>query len=203
MCCSIFPICLSCPHAELAGVEQVGHVVALKLWGSEIARMVSMLIALTLLCQVSAMLMVGPRIVEAMARDGFLPPASEPPEQQTRAVPSRRTPGSAGRGARLDALVRRPARLHRIHAEYFFGTDGDQPLPIAPRRTRAHQDLCRLSGDAHRSTWLFTLWMTVWSIREQPVATGAGLATLAAGYGLYLIRAKQARIDGTIPLTDS
>ena len=58
---------------ELSGVEQVGYLVAMKLWGNGIADIVSMLIALTLLCPISAMLMVGPRIVEAMARDGFLP----------------------------------------------------------------------------------------------------------------------------------
>src|SRR4029450_10662147 len=58
---------------ELSGVEQVGSLVALKLWGKATADVVSMLVALTLLCPISAMLMVGPRIVEAMARGGFLP----------------------------------------------------------------------------------------------------------------------------------
>src|SRR5205814_103954 len=38
-----------------------------------IGGLVSMMIALTLLCPISSMLMVGPRIAEAMARDGFLP----------------------------------------------------------------------------------------------------------------------------------
>jgi len=66
---------LAASTKELAGVEQVGSLVAMKLWGKGTADIVSMLIALTLLCPISAMLMVGPRIVEAMARDGFLPRA--------------------------------------------------------------------------------------------------------------------------------
>src|SRR4030095_10414505 len=57
---------------ELSGVEQVGYLVAMKLWGTGIADIVSMLIALTLLCPISAMLMVGPRIADALARAGFL-----------------------------------------------------------------------------------------------------------------------------------
>jgi APA family basic amino acid/polyamine antiporter len=40
----------------------------------------------------------------------------------------------------------------------------------------------------------FTIWMTVWSIQEQPVAAFYGVLTLASGYILYLFRAKQARL---------
>ena len=48
----------------------------------------------------------------------------------------------------------------------------------------------------------FTLWMTVWSIKEEPIASLAGLGTLIAGFILYLLRAKQARIGGALPLLD-
>jgi hypothetical protein len=36
--------------------------------------------------------------------------------------------------------------------------------------------------------------MTVWSIKEEPRATLAGLITLAIGYIGYLFRARQARL---------
>ena len=44
----------------------------------------------------------------------------------------------------------------------------------------------------------FTVWMTVWSIQTQPTATIAGVLTLAGGYGVYLLRARQM---GAIPRT--
>jgi APA family basic amino acid/polyamine antiporter len=34
----------------------------------------------------------------------------------------------------------------------------------------------------------FTIWMTVWSIKSQPVSAVAGLATLAAGYLIYWVQ---------------
>jgi hypothetical protein len=36
--------------------------------------------------------------------------------------------------------------------------------------------------------------MTIWSMREEPWATLAGVATLIVGYLLYLLRARQARL---------
>ena len=50
---------------------------------------------------------------------------------------------------------------------------------------------------------VFTVWMTVWSIREQPAATLSGLATLAVGYGLYLARARKALLRTEAAATDA
>jgi hypothetical protein len=50
----------------------------------------------------------------------------------------------------------------------------------------------------------FTIWMTIWSIREEPQASLAGLGTLVVGYILYLFRARQARlVEEGAPGTDS
>jgi APA family basic amino acid/polyamine antiporter len=57
------------PAAELAGVVEVGHVAATRLLGPGAGRWVSGLVALVLASSVSAMLMAGPRVYDAMGRD--------------------------------------------------------------------------------------------------------------------------------------
>ncbi|HET9218253.1 MAG TPA: amino acid permease, partial [Terriglobia bacterium] len=93
---------------ELSGVDAVGTLVATKLWGKSVADVVAMLITLTLLCPISAMLMVGPRIVEAMARDGFLPPGLS--RLNARHVPSRAVAIQAG----LAAIIALSTRLEDL-----------------------------------------------------------------------------------------
>src|SRR5262249_30467713 len=61
--------------AELSGVQEVAHAVARSTWGESRAATVSLFIALSLIVPISAMLLIGPRVVEAMANDGFLPNA--------------------------------------------------------------------------------------------------------------------------------
>lgn len=57
------------PKAELTGVLEVGHVAAVSLFGSSVARWVSMLLAIGLFASVSALLWAGPRVLGAMGRD--------------------------------------------------------------------------------------------------------------------------------------
>jgi APA family basic amino acid/polyamine antiporter len=182
------------PAPELAGVEQVGHVVALKLWGSEIAKMVSMLIALTLFCQVSAMLMVGPRIVEAMSRDGFLPAALS--RLNSKRVPSR----AVALQALLAAALALTPSFAGLLVYIAFTLNIFSALTVVSlfrlrREGRARFKVCVGYPVTPVVYLAFTLWMTVWSIREEPVASLAGVGTLAAGFILYLLRAKQKRIN--------
>jgi APA family basic amino acid/polyamine antiporter len=51
----------------------LGHMVAERLIGPDGAKVMSVLVILALVSAVSAMTMIGPRVYEAMARDGFLP----------------------------------------------------------------------------------------------------------------------------------
>ncbi len=189
------------PTSELSGVEQVGHAVALKLWGKDIAGMVAMLIALTLFCQVSAMLMVGPRIVEAMARDGFLPAALS-------RLNSKRVPSKA---VALQALLAAALALTPSFAGLLvyiaFTLNIFSALTVVSlfrlrREGRARHKICVGYPLTPIIYLAFTLWMTVWSIKEEPYASLAGLGTLVAGFILYLLRAKQARIGGALPLLD-
>ena len=189
------------PTTELAGVEQVGHVVALKLWGGEIAGMVSMLIALTLLCPISSMLMVGPRIVEAMARDGFMPAALS--RLNTRRVPSR----AVALQATLAALLALTPSFGGLLVYIAFTLNIFSALTVISlfrlrREGRARIKICVGYPLTPIVYLLFTLWMTVWSIREEPLASLAGVATLVAGFVLYVLRAKQARLEGALPLLD-
>lgn len=60
------------PTAELSGVKEVAHDVGQRLWGTTGGNLTSALIALTLISPVSAMIMIGPRVLEAMSSDGFI-----------------------------------------------------------------------------------------------------------------------------------
>jgi APA family basic amino acid/polyamine antiporter len=192
---------LAVPAAELAGVEQVGHAVAQKLWGADIAGMVSMLIALTLLCPISCTLMVGPRIVEAMARDGFLPSALK--HLNGRRVPSR----AVALQATLAALLALTPSFGGLLVYIAFTLNIFSALTVISlfrlrREGRARIKVCVGYPLTPMIYLAFTLWMTVWSIKEQPIASLAGVGTLLAGFILYLVRAKQARLEGALPLLD-
>jgi APA family basic amino acid/polyamine antiporter len=188
---------------ELAGVEQVGYLVAMRLWGEAAAEIVSMLIALTLLCPISAMLMVGPRIAEAMARDGFLPQALS--RLNRRRVPSRAVALQAG----LAAIIALASSFGELLIYIGFTLNIFAALTVMSlfrlrREGRAHFKVCIGYPLTPLVFLAFTLWMTIWSIREEPQASLAGLATLVVGYVLYLFRARQARLveEGT-PGSDS
>jgi APA family basic amino acid/polyamine antiporter len=57
------------PVADLAGVTEVGHVAAEALFGEGAARWFSGLLSLGLVATVSALVWVGPRVLEVMGRD--------------------------------------------------------------------------------------------------------------------------------------
>ncbi len=177
----------------MSGVEQVGYLVATKLWGNGIAEIVSMLIALTLLCPISAMLMVGPRIAEAMARDGFLPASLS--RLNRRNVPWRAVALQAGLAAAF-ALVSSFGGL-LVYVGFtlnIFAALTVISLFVLRRENRAHVKVCVGYPITPLIFLAFTIWMTIWSIREEPRATLAGLGTLVVGFVLYLLRARQARL---------
>jgi APA family basic amino acid/polyamine antiporter len=178
---------------EVAGVEQVGYLVATKLWGKGIAEIVSMLIALTLLCPISAMLMVGPRIAEAMSRDGFLPASLS--RLNRRHVPSR----AVALQAVLAAIIALSSSFGSLLIYIGFTLNIFAALTVISlfrlrRENRAHVKVCVGYPFTPLVFLAFTLWMTIWSMREEPWATLAGVATLVVGYFLYLLRARQARL---------
>src|SRR5690606_921872 len=60
---------ISAPAAELSGVIDIGDVAARHLFGEGAALAVSSLVAVGLFTTVSALMMTGPRVYEAMGRD--------------------------------------------------------------------------------------------------------------------------------------
>lgn len=59
----------SVPVNELKGVVEVGYLSANKIFGADLGRFMSLIIALLLVSTVSAMILAGPRVMQAMGKD--------------------------------------------------------------------------------------------------------------------------------------
>lgn len=59
----------SVPINELKGVVEVGYISANKIFGTDLGRFMSLIIALLLVSTVSAMILAGPRVMQAMGKD--------------------------------------------------------------------------------------------------------------------------------------
>lgn len=181
------------PAGELSGVEEVGSVVASRLWGPAGGQVVSSLIALTLICPISAMLFVGPRVAEAMALDGFLPSAFA--RLNRRNVPAYAVTFQAV----IAVLVTITSSFGPLLIYIGFTLNIFAALTVASlfrlRRTgRSKYKIC-IGYPVTPIIFLgFTIWITIWSIGSQPLATIAGLATLMAGYSAYLLRSRKAQV---------
>ncbi|MBW2253939.1 MAG: amino acid permease [Deltaproteobacteria bacterium] len=188
---------LSAPAPVLSGVEEVGHVAAVHLFGESAGKGLSIIIALGLAASASAMVMTGPRVYEAMGRDYPL----------------------------LGFLARRPERggpvwsiaLQTVLALFMVATASFNTLityigftlSLFAGLTAVGVVVSRWrSPDLHRPwrTWgypvtplLFgtvTLWVVGHVLWERPVAAFFGLGTLALGLGLYfLVRHSGGRTD--------
>ncbi len=186
------------PTSELSGVEEVGQVVGTELWGTRGGNIVSLLIALTLVCPISAMLMIGPRVAEAMARDGLLPGAFA-------RLNSRRVPAIAvGLQAGLATLIAVTSSFGALLIYIGF------TLNIFAALTVVSLFRLRMEGRSRHKVCVgypvtpivflgFALWMTVWSIQSQPLATLAGLGTLLLAFLTYLVRSRKIRPSVTVP----
>lgn len=186
---------LAVPARELAGVEEVGYVVGQRLWGTGVADVVSMLIAVTLLCPISAMLMIGPRVAEAMAKDGLLSVGIA--RLNRRSVPSR----AVALQAIVAAVIAVTSSFGPLLIYIGFTLNIFAALTVLSlfrlrRQGRSRFKICWGYPVTPIVFLGFTVWMTVWSIRTQPAATLAGVLTLVLGYVIYFFRARQI---GTVP----
>lgn len=59
----------SVPVSELKGVVEVGYLSANKIFGPDLGKFMSLIIALLLVSTVSAMILAGPRVMQAMGKD--------------------------------------------------------------------------------------------------------------------------------------
>jgi APA family basic amino acid/polyamine antiporter len=180
------------PAAELAGVVEIGHVAAVRVFGGDIGVVFSAGIALLLVSSVSAMIMAGPRVYQVMGEDhprlSFLAyrtrqggPAAAVALQGAVAVVMVLTSTfealltyigftlslSAGLTvAGVLVLRQREPELERPYRTWGY--------PITPL---AFVALC--------------LWMSSWALWERPVVAFAGLGTIASGLVLYLVVRKR------------
>ena len=178
---------LGTPQQQLAGTVEAGHVAALSIFGEGAGTVLSSLIALALISSVSAMIMVGPRVYEAMGEDyialRFL----------------RLRPGGGGPVASialqsiLAVVLMLTLSFDSLLMYIGFTLSASAALTVAGvfvhRRRRAF-------AETHYRTWgypvtpavfvLFACWMIVHSLSQRPAEALLGGATIAAGLLMYL-----------------
>lgn len=177
------------PLAEISGVESVAHTVAERLWGTTGGRVVSTAIALTLIVPVSAMIMIGPRVAEAMARDRLMPDLFA--KLNSRGVPSYAVFFQAA----LAAIVVVTSSFDSLLIYIGFTLNIFAALTVLSlfrlrSRGESRHRICIGYPVTPLIFLAFAAWMTVWSIKSEPRATLAGVGTLAACYLIYLVRSK-------------
>jgi APA family basic amino acid/polyamine antiporter len=180
------------PNSELSGVAEVGNAVASRLWGPAGGNIVSLLISVTLLCPLSAMILVGPRVAEAMADDGLLPAIFG--KLNDRNVPAHAVAFLAG----IAVLVTMTSSFERLLIYIGFTLNVFAALSVlALMRLRKAGQVKHKTCAGYPVTpivfLVFTIWMTVWSIQSQPAATLAALGTLVMAYVAYLFRTRKRR----------
>jgi APA family basic amino acid/polyamine antiporter len=175
------------PFERLAGVESIAHIVGTSLWGPTGGILISLLVAAGIVSTVSAMIITGPRVYEAMAKDSLFPQSLAKLNQ--RGVPSR----AVGFQAIVAIIFALTATFGTLLVYIGFTLNIFASLAVfTVFRMR------KLGLSAVRVCWgypvtpiiflMFTTWMTIWSIYSQPLSTLSGLGTLAGGYLVYSIQ---------------
>lgn len=188
------------PLPALAGKVEVGHVAAERLFGSEAGSVLSSLIALALVSSVSAMLMAGPRVYEAMGAD-------HPP---LRVLARRTGRGGPAIAAGLQAVVAivmvLTASFGTLLAYIGFTLSISGGLTVIGvfvlrRREPSLERPYRTWGYPVTPAAFVALsaWMIVHTLWERPEAALPGLGTLAAGVLLWFALGRAARPDSPRP----
>src|SRR5450432_2366779 len=172
----------SAPAAALTNQVEIAHVAARALFGARGGTLLTALITLALAGSVSALAMTGPRVVQAMSDDGVFFRALG--RKNARGAP---TFAVLLQGA-LAALGIATATFEPLLVFAGFTLSLSAAITVAgafvlrrrePDAPRPHRALAwPWSGLAFLALSAF---MTVFAIRERPLESLAGLATLAAG----------------------
>ena len=173
------------PIAQLSGVKEVAHDVGQRLWGTTGGNLLSALIALTLISPVSAYVMIGPRVLEAMSSDGFMPRSFS--RLNRRQVPATAVFVQAA----LAALIAVTSSFGPLLIYIGFTLTIFAALTVASlfglRGRPGIKRVCIGYPVTPVIFLAFALWATVWSIRSQPVPTLAALATLLVAYAAHIV----------------
>jgi APA family basic amino acid/polyamine antiporter len=173
------------PTEQLEGVESVANTVSIALWGATGGTLISLLIALGLVSTVSAMIIAGPRVSEAMAKDSLFPRGLAQLNQH--GVPSL----AVFLQALIATVIALTATFGALLVYIGFTLNIFAALAVfTVFRTRkkgiSSIRVCRGYPLTPLVFLIFTIWMTVWSIKSQPLSTLSGLGTLVIGYLIYL-----------------
>jgi len=183
------------PVADLAGVVEVGHVAATRLLGPGAGRVLSALVAFVLVCSVSAMLMAGPRVYEAMGID-----------HPSLAILSRRT----RHGGPAVAVALQAAMAVAMIATASFGAllryvgftlslvAGLAVLGVVVLRRREPELPRPYRAWGYPATPLLfvalSAWIVVHALVENPASSLAGLGTVAIALALYAVLGRRAAL---------
>ena len=185
------------PVAALAGHVEVGHIAARALIGARGAAGLTALIALALGASVSALAMSGPRVVQAMADDGVFFRALG--RTNARGAPTRAVWLQGALAAVGVATATFEPLL--VYAGFTLSVSAAATVLGAfvlrhrePNAARPHRALAwPASGVAFLALSAF---MIVFAVRERPVESLAGLATLAVGGAAWALWTRR-RADRT------
>ena len=173
---------------EMSGVLAVGEKAAQALFGENVSLIFSGAIALSLLSLVSAMMMTGPRVYQAMAQDGLFFPGISKLKKE------RAAPGNAVRlQAALALLMVLTASFESLLIFIGFTLSLFSLLAVAGLMVLKRRDP---APDLPYKTWgypftaiLFILgnfWIILFSIFNRPVVSLTGLAAILAGAIFYI-----------------
>ncbi|MBN2705919.1 MAG: amino acid permease, partial [Deltaproteobacteria bacterium] len=177
------------PARELAGVMEIGALAATRLFGGACSRLFGVAVALGILSVLSAMIMTGPRIYYAMARDGifFSVFGSLNPEHKTPAA-------SIFLQAGLAALMVLSASFENLLIYIGFTLSLFASLTVLGLLRIRRRD--GAPADGGYRTWgypvtpllfiLGNLWIIGFSVCQRPLASLIGLTTIAVGLIAYL-----------------
>jgi len=194
------------PVSQLAGEVEVGATAAVGLFGANISRFFSGAVALGLLSVVSAMVMTGPRIYYAMAKDGvFLSVFGK-------LTPLHHTPASSiFLQAGIATVMVLSASFETLLIYIGFTLSLCAMLTVLGlmrirRRDGKASDLYRTPG--YPLTPLLFIaancWIIFFSIRSQPVAVLFALGTIAMGMLFYFFfSSEQQEADIAVKQTEA
>jgi APA family basic amino acid/polyamine antiporter len=183
-----FVYLLALPPEEMAGVMEVAAAAGVRLFGPEISRWVNGAISLGLLSVISAMIMAGPRVYYAMARDGIFFPSFG------NVSDTRHTPIHAiGLQAAIAIIMMVSASYDKLLVYIGFTLSLFAILTvIGLMRVR-----CQSPGNASEyRTWgypvtplvflLGNLWIVIFSVKSRSAPAIWGLLTICTGLGMYV-----------------
>lgn len=175
---------------EMKGVIAVGSLTANKLFGSEIAGVFSLLMAISLVSTVNAMVTIGPRLYYAMAKNGaFLASAAHVHERY-------RTPVFAilcqGGCAALMTLTPFPQLVWYIGFTLNFFTFLSASSVLIFRRRRPDWQRLKVVSFAYPLVpvvfMTVGLWMIIYGVTLQPRVAAASTITIVTGAVIYHLR---------------